>query len=102
MNNLVEFLDPRRRAAGDAECRFGQPGTVDASVGIQDFAAEAADDFLIDHATGPHQRVRDGIGLGKVRAELDKHLADNGFAARDAAGEPQFEQIASLQPTSAI
>ncbi len=46
MNDFVEFLDARRRAAGNAECGFGQPGPVDASVGIQDFAAEAADDFF--------------------------------------------------------
>jgi hypothetical protein len=30
--------------------------------------------------------VRDGIGLDKLRAALDEHLADGGFAAGDAAG----------------
>src|SRR6266446_6696025 len=77
MDNCVEFLKARVRAAGYAERGFRQPGTVDASVGIQDFAAEAADDFLIDRAAGLHERVRDGIGLNQVRAKFDKYLADN-------------------------
>jgi hypothetical protein len=34
--------------------------------------------------------VRDGIGVGQMCAEFDKHLADDGFAARDAAGEAEF------------
>ena len=69
---------------------FGQPRTVDASVGIQNFAAKAADDFLIDRAPGLHEPVRDGIGLDEMSSEFDKHLADDGFAARDAAGEAEF------------
>jgi len=40
---------------------FGQPGPVDGSIGIQDFAAEAADDFLIDRAAGTHECARHGI-----------------------------------------
>jgi hypothetical protein len=90
MNDFVEFVDARRRTAGGAECGFGEPGPVDASVGIQDFAAEAADDFPIDGAAGIHEPVRDGIGVGQMCAEFDKHLADDGFAARDAAGEAEF------------
>jgi hypothetical protein len=34
--------------------------------------------------------VRNGIRMEQVRAELYKHHADNGFAARDAAGEAEF------------
>jgi len=34
--------------------------------------------------------VRDGIGLNQVRAEFDKHPADYGLAARDAASEAEF------------
>jgi hypothetical protein len=34
--------------------------------------------------------VCDSIGLNQVRAEFDKHLADHGFAARDAASEAEF------------
>jgi hypothetical protein len=90
MNDFVELLDPWRRAAGNAECSFGQPGTVDASVGIQDLAAEAADDFVIDCASRLHERVRDGIRIGPVRTEFDKHLADNGLAARNATGKAEF------------
>ena len=86
MDNLVEFLDPRCRA----ERGFSQPRPVDASVGIQDFAAEVADNFLIDRAPGFHQPVRDGIGLNQVCAEFDKHPADHGFAARDTASEAEF------------
>ena len=86
MDNFVEFLDARCRA----ERGFRQPRSVDASVGIQDFAAEAADNFLIDRAPGLHEPVRDGIGLNQVRAQFGKHLADHGFPARDAASEAEF------------
>jgi hypothetical protein len=34
--------------------------------------------------------MRDGIGVGQVCAEFDKHFANDGFAARDAAGEAEF------------
>jgi hypothetical protein len=34
--------------------------------------------------------MRDGIGVGQVCAEFDKHLADDGLAAGDAAGEAEF------------
>ena len=90
MDNLVEFLNPRSRAAGRSKRGFRQPGTIDASVGIQNLAAEAADDFIIDRLAGLHERVRDGIGLDEMRSEFDEHLADSGFAARDAAGEAEF------------
>ena len=33
--------------------------------------------------------VRNDIRLDEVRAEFDEHLADNRFAARDAAGEAE-------------
>jgi hypothetical protein len=65
MDNFVEFLDARGRAAGCAERGFSQPGTVDASVGIQDFAAEAADDFVIDCLAGPTE-LWHGIGLNQM------------------------------------
>ncbi len=77
MDNFVEFFNARGRTAGCAECRFGQPGTVDASVGIQDFAPEAVHDFLIDRVAGLHERVRDRIRLNQVCAEFDKYLPDN-------------------------
>src|SRR5258708_2006776 len=77
MDNCVEFLKARGPAAWGAKPGFGQPRTVDASIGIQDFAAKAADDFLIDRATRLHKRVRDGICLDQVSAEFDKYLADN-------------------------
>ena len=92
VDNFVEFPDARGRAARRAERGFGQIGAVDSSVGIQDFAAEAANHFLIDRAAGLHERVRDSIRLDQVRAEFDKHLADSGFAACDAAGEAEFQQ----------
>ena len=90
MDNCVEFLDSWRRAAWLAERDFGQPGTVDTSIGIHHFTAESADDFFIDRVTGLHEPVRDGVGLDQVGSELDKHHADGGFAARDAAGEAEF------------
>jgi hypothetical protein len=31
--------------------------------------------------------VRDRIRQNQMRAKFDEHLADNGFAARDPAGE---------------
>ena len=60
------------------------------SIGIQDFGSEAAYDVLIDGLAGLHEVVRDGVRLDQVRAEFDKHLADDGFAARDAAGQAEF------------
>ncbi len=77
MDNCVEFLKARGPAAWAAKRGFRQPRTVDASIGIQDFPAKAADDFLIDRATRLHKRVRDGICLDQMRAEFDKYLADN-------------------------
>src|SRR5580658_282341 len=90
MNNLVQLLHPRRRAAGLAERGFGQPRTIDASVRIQDLAAKAANHFLVDRAPRLHKRVRDRVGLDQLGAELDKHLADRGLAAGDTASEAEF------------
>ena len=95
MNNFVEFLYPRRdawrRAAGSSKGGFGQPGTVDGSVRVQDFASKAADNFLVNRPAGLHERVRDRIGLNEVRAEFDEHLAHNRFAAGDTAGKAEFQ-----------
>jgi hypothetical protein len=90
MNNLVQFLDPLWRTARRAKRYLGQARTIDASVGIQDFSTKAADDFLIDSATGLHQPVRHGVGLNQVGSEFDKHLAHSGLAARDATGKADF------------
>ncbi len=93
VDNFVEFLyprrDARRRPARNAKCGCGQSGTIDASIGVQDLAAEAADDFLVNRAARLHERVRHGIGLDQVRAELDKHFPDDRFAARNAAGKAE-------------
>jgi hypothetical protein len=90
MHNFVEFRDPRGRTARRAERGFGQPGAVDASVGIQDFAAKAADHFLIHRAARLHEPVRHRIRLDQMRSQFDKHLAHYGFAARDAARKAEF------------
>lgn len=90
VDNFVKFLDARRRSAGHAEGSCAQPGTVDASVRIQDLAAKAADDCLIDRPSGLHEPVRDSIGLDQMRTEFDKQLPDDRFAARDAAGQAEF------------
>jgi hypothetical protein len=89
MDNLVEFLNARRRSAGSAERGCGQPGTVDASVGVQDLAAETAHDVLINLAARLHESMRNGIGLNQPRPAFDKHLSNDRFAARDAAGEAE-------------
>jgi hypothetical protein len=92
MNNFVEFLNPRSRAAGIAKRGLGQPRTVDASVRIQYLAPEVANDFLIDRESWLQERVRDSVRLNQPRAAFDKHLAHRGFAARDAAGKPESQQ----------
>jgi hypothetical protein len=42
-----------------------------------------------------HELVRDAVGLNEVCAQGDEHLTDGGFAAGNAAGEADFQQIAS-------
>jgi len=90
MNNFIQLLHSRSRTAGVAERGFGQPGTVNVPIGIQDSTAEAAHNLLIHCVAAFHERMGDRIGLDQVRAAFYKHLADGGFAARDAASEADF------------
>jgi len=52
MHNFVKFPDARRRAA---EGNRGQARTIDGAVGVQDFATEAADHFVIDREPRLHE-----------------------------------------------
>ena len=65
MDNFVEFLyprsDTRSRSARYAESRSCQPGTVDSSIWIQDFSAEAAHHFFMHRQAGLHQFLRDSV-----------------------------------------
>ena len=78
-----------------SEGSLGELGAIDAEVGIENSAAEVANHLVVNGLAGEHQFVGDAIGLHEMRAQGDKHFADNRFARGDAAGEADFQQIAS-------
>jgi hypothetical protein len=84
MNDCIQFLNAGSHAAGHAKRDFGKTRTIDGSVRIQDFTAEAADNFLIYRLTRTHQFVSNSIGLNEVGPEFHKHLGDSGLAGCDA------------------
>ena len=64
--------------------------TVDATVRIEDLAAEVADDFVIDRFSRLHERVRDSVRLHQARAQRDEHVSDHRFPAAMPPVRPTF------------
>jgi hypothetical protein len=47
--------------------------------------------FVVDRLAGLHQGVRNAVGLDKMRAEGDEHLAHDGLARGNGASEADFQ-----------
>jgi hypothetical protein len=77
-----------------SESGFGKLGTVDGAVGIENARSEDSHNFVVNRLARLHQLVSDVVGLNQVRAAGHEHFAHDRLAARDAAGEADFQQRA--------
>src|ERR1035437_811216 len=62
-----------------------QLAPIDGAVFIQDFAAEAANDFVIGDGPGRVKLMRESVSLKEMRATLDQHGRNGRLATGDAA-----------------
>src|SRR5664279_6020697 len=70
-------------AAGKNQVR--QLAPIDGAVFIEDFAAKAANHLVIGGSAGCVKLMRESVSLQEMRATLDQHGGDGGFATGDAA-----------------
>ena len=67
----------------------GQSGPVKLAVIGEDLGAEGLDHLREHRGARAHQVPGDLVRVDQVRAELDEHGGDRGFARADAAGQPE-------------
>jgi hypothetical protein len=52
-------------------------GAIHAEIGIKNPTAEVAHHLVVDRLAGPHEFMRNPVGLDQARAQCNKHLADD-------------------------
>ncbi len=78
MHDGVQLFD----APGKNQVR--QLAPIDGAIFIQDFAAEAANNFVIGAGSRCVKLMRQSVSLKKMRTTFHQHCSNGGLATRDA------------------
>src|SRR5579863_7445157 len=71
-------------------------GTIDSPSGVEDVAAEFADDVFVGGLAGLDESMSKLIGVENVAAESLHHGRDGAFAAADAPGQSNPKHLGEL------
>ena len=81
MHDGVQFANAARKN------QVRQLAAIDGAIFIEDFAAEAANNFVIGGSPGCVKLMRESVSLKEMRATLDQHGRNGGLATGDAASQ---------------